>query len=207
MDTNSDRALDKPIHHPKYLAFYELSTQNFDQDNLATTVPQIHFPPLKIGSGHRANENYRLKENEDASIHFSSDYSDQFNFYGFPLKQFTPKKEQVFILKMPMEMTHGLFFKYYFKDPIHYNSSKHLVWTFQLNTSIEYFDAFDTEQPTKLLWSGSIYLTLHREIDFEEAVKLGYKKLSKFYMQKVTKKGSFHILDFWNQFSIIKDIA
>ena len=69
------------------------------------------------------------------------------------------------------------------------------VWTFQLNTSIEYFDAFDTEQPTKLLWSGSIYLTVHREIDFGEAVKLGYKKLSKFYMQKVSKKGSFHILD------------
>ena len=88
-------------------------------------------------------------------------------------------------------MTHGLFLKYYFKDPIHYNSSKHLVWTFQLNTSIEYFDAFDTEQTTKLLWRGSIHLTLHREIDFGEAVKLGYKKLSKFYMQKVSKKDRF----------------
>ena len=73
-DANSDRELGKPIHHPKYLAFYELSTHNFDQKNLAATVPQIHFPPLKIGSDHRASENYRLKENEDALIHFSSDF-------------------------------------------------------------------------------------------------------------------------------------
>ena len=194
-NTKSDRERVRPIHHPKYLAFYELSTQNFNQAILDLTAPQVHFPPLKMGIGHQANENYQLKENEDALIHFSSDYSDQFNFYGFPLKQVSPKKEQIFILKMPIEMTHGLFFKYYFKDPIQYESSKNPLWRVQLNTSIEYFDAFDTEQPIKMLWSGSIYLAVHREIDFEEAVKMGYKRLSQFYLQDVSDKGSFHILD------------
>ena len=46
-----------------------------------------------------------------------------------------------------------------------------------------------------MLWSGSLHLTVHREIDFQEAVKLGYKRLSEFYLQEVSDKGSFHILD------------
>lgn len=180
---------------PRYLAFYQLNTRQFTHLVPYQKLPKIYFPPLKINTKPKANENYSLSEDASGQVRFMSDFTRNYPFNGFFPKGKRLKSEGQFIAQMPKDFRAGLFVKYYYKLPNNHKENAYPYNTYELRASIEFFDATNQTQAIQRLWEGSIFFRVSSEIEFEQALNLGFKKIAEYYYQTKAEKGSFHILD------------
>ena len=180
---------------PRYLAFYQLNTQQFTHLVPYQKLPKIYFPPLKVNLKPNENENYSLSQDVSGQVRFKSDFTRNYPFNGFLPKGERLKSEGQFIAQMPKDFRAGLFVKYYYTLPNDHKENVYPYNTYELRASIEFFDATNQAQPIQRLWEGSIFFRLSSEIEFEQALNLGFKKISEYYYQTKAEEGSFHVLD------------
>ena len=142
---------------PRYLAFYQLNTQQFTHLVPYQKLPKIYFPPLKINTKPKENENYSLSEGASGRVQFKSDFTKNYPFNGFLPKGERLKSEGQFIAQMPKDFRAGLFVKYYYRLPNDHKENAYPYSTYELKASIEFFNATNQTQPIQRLWEGSIF--------------------------------------------------
>ena len=180
---------------PRYLAFYQLNTQQFTHLVPYQKLPKIYFPPLKVNLKPNENENYSLSQDVSGQVRFKSDFTRNYPFNGFLPKGERLKSEGQFIAQMPKDFRAGLFVKYYYRLPNDHKENAYPYSTYELKASIEFFNATNETQPIQRLWEGSIFFRVSSEIEFEQALNLGFKKIAEYYYQTKAEEGSFHVLD------------